>query len=102
MARKYTVTRTVEKTEAVALVFDKTTAEPHNEKVTIGHKLTDDRAVERTVRKIIEANPNLKLIEVVHYEIVSQLLGITEEDFMSHAVTLDPKTRKPIEAEAKN
>ena len=97
MARKYTVTRTVEKTEATVLVFDKIHAEPFNDVITIGHKLTDDRAVERAVRKVVEANPDLKLIEVVSYGTVSQLLGITEEDFMAHAVPLDPRTRKPIE-----
>ena len=97
MSRKFAVTRTVEKTEAIALIFDKIHAEPFNDVVTIGHKLTDDRAVERAVRKVVEANPNLKLIEVVSYGTVSQLLGITEEDFMAHAVPLDPKTRKHID-----
>ena len=102
MSRKFAVTRTIEKTEAIALVFDKTTAEPLNDKVIIGHKLTDDRAVERAVRKVVEADPNMKLIEVIDYKTVSQLLGITEEDFMAHAVELDPKNRKPIEAESNN
>lgn len=102
MSRKFAVTRTIEKTEAVVLAFDKTTAEPLNGKVVIGHKLTDDRAIERAVRKVVEADPNMKLIEVIDYKTVSQLLGITEEDFMAHAVELDPKTRKPIEANSNN
>lgn len=93
---KFAVTRTVETTEAVALVFDKTTAESFNRTVTLGHKPTNDAALERTVRRIIEADSNLKLIEVVDITVTSKLLGITEEDFLAHAVELDPKTRKPL------
>ena len=102
MSRKFAVTRTVEKTEAIALIFDKIHAEPMNTTVTIGHKLTDDRAVERAVRKVVEADPDMKLIEVISYSTVSKLLGITEEVFMANAVALDPKTRKPIENENDN
>lgn len=97
MARKYSVTRTVEKTVVTALIFDKTTAEPSNVTVTIGHKLTDPAAIERSVRKIVEADSNIKLIDVVDTEISTIVLGITEEDFMAHAVELDPKTRKSIQ-----
>ena len=98
MARKYAVTRTVEKTVATALIFDKTTAEPSNVTVTLGHKLNDAAAIERAVRKIVEADANIKLIEVVDSTTSTQLLGITEEDFLAHAVNLDPKTRKPLNA----
>lgn len=98
MARKYAVTRTVEKTVATALIFDKTTAEPSNVTVTLGHKLNDAAAIERAVRKIVEADSDIKLIEVVDSTTSTQLLGITEEDFLAHAVNLDPKTRKPLNA----
>jgi hypothetical protein len=98
MARKYAVTRTVEKTVATALIFDKTTAEPSNVTVTLGHKFNDAAAIERAVRKIVEADSNIKLIEVVGSTTSTQLLGITEEDFLAHAVNLDPKTRKPLNA----
>lgn len=98
MARKYAITRTIEKTVATALVFDKTTAEPSDVTVTLGHKLNDSAAIERAVRKIVEADSNIKLIDIVDTETSTQLLGITEEDFLSHAVALDPKTRKPLEA----
>ena len=98
MARKYAITRTIEKTVATALVFDKTTAEPSNVTVTLGHKLNDAAAIERAVRKMVESDPNIKLIDVVDVEVSTQLLGITEEDFLAHAVRLDPKTRKPLNA----
>lgn len=98
MARKYAITRTIEKTVATALVFDKTTAEPSNVTVTLAHKLNDAADIERAVRKLVESDPNIKLIDVVDVEVSTQLLGITEEDFLAHAVALDPKTRKPIEA----
>lgn len=97
MARKYAITRTIEKTVATALVFDKTTAEPSNVTVTLGHKLNDAAAIERALRKLVESDPNIKLIDVVDVEVSTQLLGITEEDFLAHAVSLDPKTRKPLD-----
>ena len=93
---KIAVTRTVEKTDAICLIFDRTTAEPMNRTVTIPTKLTDPKHVERAARRIVESDDNLRLIEVLDYKTNSAVLGITDEIFSKYAIPLDPKTRKPL------
>ena len=95
MAR-FAITRTVERTEVVALCFDKTTAESFNEKIVIREPIHDLKKLERKAAKVIEQNPNIRFIEVVDSNITSGVYGISEEDFFAHAVPLDPKTRKAL------
>lgn len=95
MARKYPFTRTLFTQTATCLVFDKETAEPSNITVTLPNPIPDPAKLERAVAKLVNKG-NIKLIEVVDSVIEEQLYGITAEDFMAHAVKLDPKTRKPI------
>ena len=92
MARKYEVTRTIENTTAVALVFDKTLAEAENVTVTAA----DDKKLAKLLNKMFE-NTDKKFIEVVSATSANKTYGITLNDFMANAVELDPKTRQPIE-----
>lgn len=96
MAR-FSITRTIEKTVVTCLVFDKTTAEPYNTTIILGRRVNDDAAIEKAVRKIVEADSNLKLIDVCEIAYDTALYGISEQDFLAHAVALDPKTRKPLQ-----
>lgn len=95
MARKYPFTRTLFTQTVTALVFDKETAEPSNITLTLPTPIADPAKLEKAVAKKVNTD-NIKLIEVVDADIEEQLYGITVEDFMSHAVKLDPKTRKPL------
>ncbi len=95
MARKYPFTRTLFTQTATCLVFDKETAEPSNIAITLPAPIPDKAKLERAVAKIVNKG-NIKLIEVVDSTVEEQLYGITAEDFMAHAVKLDPKTRKPL------
>ena len=95
MAR-YNITRTIEKTAVDCLCFNKTDAEPFNVNVILGRKVTDAKAIEKLVRKVVEADSNIKLIDVVNVEYETVLYGISEQDFLAHAVALDPNTRKPL------
>ena len=97
MAR-YAITRTMEKTVVTCLCFDKTSAEPFNTTVTLARKVNDSNAIEKAVRKIVEADSNTKLIDVVDVSYETALMGISEQDFLANAVLLDPKTRKPFQA----
>ena len=97
MAR-YSITRTMEKTVVTCLCFDKTSAEPFNTTVTLARKVNDSKAIEKAVRKIVEADSNTKLIDVVEVSYETALMGISEQDFLANAVLLDPKTRKPFQA----
>lgn len=97
MARKYEVTRTIENTTAVALVFDKTLAEAENVTVTVAGRYTaDDKKLAKLLNKMFE-NSDKKFIEVVSATSANKTYGITLNDFMANAVELDPKTRQPIE-----
>lgn len=96
MAR-FAITRTIEKTVVTCLVFDKTTAEPYNATIFLGRRVNDNAAIEKAVRKIVEADSNLKLIDVCDIAYNTALYGISEQDFLDHAVVLDPKTRKPLQ-----
>lgn len=97
MAKKYPFTRTISKQNVAALIFDKTTAEPSNVYVTIAPPISDPKALDRAVQKKVETD-NIKFIEISDVSIDEKVYGITLDDFMSIAVELDPKTRKPINA----
>lgn len=96
MAKKYQFTRTVSKQTVTALVFDKVNAEPMNRVYVLAEPITDTARLERKVAKMVETDSNLKLIEVVDSYIEEKCYGLTAEDFMAHAVELDPKTRKAL------
>lgn len=93
---RYPITRTIEKMKVVALLFDKTSAEAYNETVVLARKLTDAKAIEKAVRKLVETDDNIKLVDIVDVSTETACYGITEQDFLAHAVQLDPRTRNPI------
>ena len=95
MAKAYPFTRTIQRMTVTALVFDKVTAEPSNITVQIPETILDPKKLEKRVAKMVE-NDTTKLIEIVDFSIEEKLYGLTAESFMSNAVELDPKTRKPI------
>ena len=95
MAKKYPFTRTITQQTVTALVFDKETAESMNTTVTLAEPISDAAKLERKIAKMVNTD-TIKFIEVVDNEITEKCYGLTAEDFMAHAVELDPKTRKPI------
>jgi hypothetical protein len=95
MARQYPFTRTISYQNVTALVFDKDTAEAGNIDCIITPPIPEPAKLAKAVAKKVET-ATIKFIEVVDVETVEKLYGITSEDFMAHAVELDPKTRKPI------
>ena len=95
MARKYPFTRTIITQNVTALIFDKETAEASNITITIPTPINDKAKLEKVVAKLVNKD-NIKFIEIVDIEEKTSLYGITLEDFMAHAVLLDPETRKAI------
>lgn len=98
MAKKYPFTRTIREQTVTALVFDKVNAEPFNKDYALDKPILDLAKLERKIAKMVETDPNHKLIEVVNSTIGEKCYGLTAEAFMANAVELDPKTRKPVEA----
>lgn len=95
MARKYPFTRTISKQNVSAFVFDKETAKPMNIPVTIAPPIDDPEHLANAVRKKVETD-NIKFIEIADVTLDEQVYGITLDDFMAHAVLLDPTTRKAL------
>lgn len=95
MARQYPVTRTISAQIVTALVFDKETAEASNATITLAKPITEPAKLDKAVAKLLNKG-NIKFIEVTDSFVEEKLYGITAEDFLAHAVQLDPKTRKPL------
>ena len=96
MARKYEITRTIENTQATALVFNKTTAEAENLTMTFaGRYEATDPKLAKLFQKAL-ATPDLVFVETVDAESANKTYGISLNDFMEKAVELDPKTRQPF------
>lgn len=95
MSKKYPFTRTISKQTVTALIFDKVNAEPMNTTITIAPPIVDAAKLEKAVAKKID-NDTYKLIEIVDTFIEDKVYGITLDDFIAHAVELNPETRKPI------
>lgn len=95
MAKKYPFTRTIKKQTVVCLVFDKNTAEASNTTVVFPVPIEDEKKLFRACEKALD-NSDTRLIEVLESRIEEKVYGLTAEQFMSAAVELDPKTRKPI------
>lgn len=93
--KKYPITRTISKQNVVCLVFDKEAAEATNTTVAISPVITDAKKLEKAVAAKLD-NEKTKFIEIVDVAIDEKMYGLTLESFMSAAVELNPKTRKPI------
>lgn len=95
MAKKYPFTRSISKQNVIALAFNKETTEPFNTSVTITPPIADTKKLEKAVAAKVDSD-TVKFIEIVDVTVDEKVYGITLEDFMAHAVELDPKTRHAI------
>ena len=93
--KKYAFTRTISMQNVVALIFDKETAEASNTTVVISPVITDTKKLEKAVAAKLD-NEKTKFIEIVDVTVDEKVYGLTLDAFMSNAVELDSKTRKPL------
>lgn len=98
MARKPMVTRTILTTEVNVLCLDVTTAEPFNKAITLPRTYKDEKKLMKVVEEAVNTE-TVKAVHVVSKHEVETLYGMSEAEFIAHAVVLDPETRKQIEAE---
>ena len=99
MSKKFPFTRSISKQNVIALAFNKETAEPFNTSVTIAPPIADTKKLEKAVAAKVDTDTG-KFIEIVDVTIDEKVYGITLDDFMAHAVELDPKTRSPLTTES--
>lgn len=98
MARKPMVTRTILTTEVNVLCLDVTTAEPFNKVITLPRTYKDEKKLMKVVEEAVNTE-TVKAVHVVSKHEVETLYGMSEAEFIAHAVELDPETRKQIEVE---
>ena len=100
MARQQMVTRTVESTKVNALCVDLTTQETLSQEYNISGKFADDEKgnekLLKATKKVAE-NDTIKVVSILSKETQETLMGMTEQEFMSLAKVLPPRTRKDAE-----
>lgn len=99
MARKPMVTRTIITTKVNVLCLDVESAEPFNKVITLPRTYKDDKALLKSVEKVVNTD-SVKAVHVVDKEEVETLYGMDEQKFIDNAVVLDPETRKELETES--
>lgn len=98
MARKPMVTRTIATTKVNVLCLDIQRAEPFNKVITLPRTYKDEKKLLKKVEDVVNTD-DVKAVHIVNKEEVETLYGMTEQDFITYAVILDPTTRKELEAE---
>ena len=88
------ISRTVVGTEVTAKVVSRTTDEVQLYTTVISKAVDNEKDAIKHVSKVIPED--LVIIRIEKLEKIEKLYGMTVADFMSHAVELDPNTRKPL------
>ena len=96
MARAPMVTRELIGTEATVLVVDTVNATTDYKHVTIQGKYKTTEHLLKAIKKIYETD-TYRIVKVIDAKEVHKLYGMATEQFYTHAIELDPETRKPIE-----
>lgn len=94
MSKKPQVTRTIPTTKAVLMVADIEAAEFHSVEVNLPRTYKDDDAIIKAARPLAETTPNLKVVSVAHVEVIEQLYGMPESEFLKYAKVLPPRGTK--------
>lgn len=101
MARKQIVSRTVVGVEVSALALNCISAEVSTETYILSGQYKDkdgkydEKKILKALKKSYETD-DLKIAKIVDTQDCNKLYGMWEEDFIAHAMLLDPTTRKPI------
>lgn len=98
MARTPQVTRTIQTTHCTVLCMDIENGEPCNRDVVLPRTYKDDNAMLKAVKKVIETS-NLKAVHVVASKVKETLYGMSEQDFISHAKVLPPRTNNTADVD---
>ena len=100
MSRAPMVTRELIGTEANVLVVDAVNAVTDYRKFTVPGKYKTNEHLLKAIKKVHETD-TYRIVKVIDSKEVHKLYGMPIAQFYSHAIELDPETRKPIETEGK-
>lgn len=87
---KNLITRTITSTKVDVMCLDIEQVEPYNEVVILPRTYKDDRALLKAAADRINDETH-KAVDVVRHEVVTELYGMTEDDFIANAKPLPPR-----------
>ena len=90
------VTRELIGTEANVLVVDTVNAATGYKQFTVQGKYKTTEHLLKAIKKVYE-DETRKIVKIIDSKEVHKLYGMATEQFYTHAIELDPETRKPIE-----
>lgn len=93
MARTPMVTRTIVTTKANVLCLNIEQGEPFNKVVEVPRTYKTDEELLNKVKSVAETETE-KCVHIVDKEEIETLYGMTEQDFIEHAVVLPPRGEK--------
>lgn len=93
--RRDLITRTISGTKVTAKVIEATTDAIELKEFTLNKVMADTKKIAKEITKKFEGT-NYVLVSIENVEKIDKLYGITVDDFMSHAIELDPATREAI------
>lgn len=93
--RRDLITRTISGTKVTAKVIEATTDAIELKEFTLNKVMSDTKKIAKEIAKKFEGT-NYVLVSIENVEKIDKLYGITVDDFMSHAIELDPATREAI------
>lgn len=98
MARRPIVTRVIKGTKVTALGMDTEAENPKTESrdYYLSGTVKDNAKALKAVKKLYDTGGYVN-VAIKSIEPYDQLLGMWEEDFVAHAMPLDPATRRPAE-----
>lgn len=95
MARKPMITRTLTATECEVLCCDVEAGDTVVEKVKVSRTYKNDEALMKALRPLVETE-HIKPVHIISKSVTETLYGMTEEEFMSHAKVLPPRTASEV------
>ena len=93
MARERMVTRTITSTLVTVMQVNTETAEVTNKNYNISSIFNDDAKLLRAVKKLYETEEE-KIVAIVDKQEISDLYGMTENEFLTHAHIIPRKETK--------
>ena len=92
MARVPMVTRTITTTNAKVLCVSIVENKTFEQEVTLPRIYKDEKSLMKQVKAVLE-NENVKPVHVISTEEVETLYGMSEQDFITSAKILQPRTK---------
>ena len=92
--REKFITRTITEVIYTVMTVNVIESKVENRSFYLYDDLNDDKAL-KVLQKTYE-HESMKIVSIIDKKVREKLYGMTEDTFVTHAVELDPTTRKPI------